>query len=241
MKKTKTARRNQYVTKYYACVEKVARRMARRLPSHVQLDDLMSAGALGLIEAAERFDPKRANKFETFAELRIRGAILDDLRARDNLNRDMRRLSNELRGATAEIANQLGRSPTESEVAQHMGLSVQDLRARQAKLAGARVVGLEDADPEFWDHAADRDAPDPSEHAARRELFGRMVDHVEQLPKKMQQVLALYYAEGLNLKEIGAAMGVTESRVCQLHGEATRRLRGSLGESFGRTFFELAA
>src|SRR5262245_12532712 len=93
------ARRNQYVTKYYGCVERVAKRLARRLPSHIDLDDLISAGTIGLVEAAERFDPARCDRFEPFAEIRIRGAILDELRARDTLSRDMRRISNQLRSA----------------------------------------------------------------------------------------------------------------------------------------------
>ena len=226
------SRRNEFVTKYYQCVEKVARRLARRLPAHVDLDELMSAGAVGLLDAAERFDPSRANRFETFAEARIRGAMLDDLRARDTLSRDMRRLSNKLRSAADEAANQLGRTPTEAEVADKMGLALDEVRARRLKLSGASVIGLEDADPSFWEHAADETAEDPAERAARRELFGRLVVQIELLPEKMQQVLSLYYRDGLNMKEIGIVLGVTESRVCQLHGEATRRLRGSLDPRF---------
>src|SRR5437762_3335652 len=142
-------RRNAYVTKYYPLVEKVAKRVARRLPTHIALDELMSAGAIGLIEAAERFDPSRCDRFEPFAEIRIRGAILDDLRTRDTLSRDMRRISNELRRASAEVANQLGRTPEDCEVAGHMGVRVDEVYARQKKLSGASVVGLEDADPDF--------------------------------------------------------------------------------------------
>jgi RNA polymerase sigma factor for flagellar operon FliA len=222
------ARRNEYVTKYYTCVEKVARRLARRLPSHVDIDDLMSAGAVGLIEAAERFNPGLGNRFETFAEARIRGAILDDLRARDTLSRDMRRISNELRVAANAAANQLGRTPTEDEVADHMGVGVDEIRARRMKLSGSSVIGLEDADPSFWEHAADESADDPAEQATRRELFAYLVSQIQELPEKMQQVLSLYYRDGLNMKEIGTVLGVTESRVCQLHGEAARRLRTML-------------
>jgi len=229
---TAISRRNEFVTKYYQCVEKVARRLARRLPSHVDLDELISAGAVGLLDAAERFDPERANRFETFAEARIRGAMLDDLRARDTLSRDMRRLSNKLRSAADEAANQLGRTPTEAEVADRMGLALDEVRARRMKLSGASVIGLEDADPSFWEHAADHTAEDPAERAARRELFYRLVTQIELLPEKMQQVLSLYYRDGLNMKEIGVVLGVTESRVCQLHGEATRRLRSSLDARF---------
>jgi len=226
------ARRNEYVTKYYGCVEKVARRLARRLPSHIELGDLISAGAVGLIEAAERFDPERCSRFQSFAEVRIRGAMLDDLRARDTLSRDMRRISNELLSAASEMANQLGRSPTEGEVANHMGVAVEEIQHRRSKLAGASVVGLEDADPSFWDHVADQSADDPAQAASRRELCRRLVRHIEGLPEKLQHVLSLYYCDGLSLKEIGTVLGVTESRVCQLHGEAARKLKSSLGDGF---------
>jgi RNA polymerase sigma factor for flagellar operon FliA len=232
------ATRDEYVTKYYGCVERVARRMARRLPSHLDLDDLISAGALGLIEAAERFDPSRCDRFESFAEIRIRGAILDDLRTRDTLSRDMRRVANELRVASAKLANQLGRTPTEGDVATHLGVPIEEVYARRQKLSGSAVIGLEDADPAFADHAASEEAESPHDLVARRELHGRLADAIGALPERMQQILALYYMEGLSLRDIGAVLEVTESRVCQIHGEATRRLRASLGDSFAD---ELAA
>lgn len=227
-----SARRNVLVTEHLACVEKVARRLARKLPRHVDVDDLRSAGMLGLIEAAERFDPSRGEKFEAFAEFRIRGAMLDDLRSRDSLSRDMRRVCSALRDATAALSNQIGRTPSDAELAAHLGVSVEEVRARQAKLSGWSVVGWDDAGPAFLEHTADDQAPDPCDITAQRELFARMVGHIETLPEKMQQVLALYYSEDLNLKEIGQVLGVTESRVCQIHGEATKRLRALLGDSF---------
>ncbi|HEX3697171.1 MAG TPA: RNA polymerase sigma factor FliA [Polyangia bacterium] len=227
-----TARRNEFVTKHFPLVEKVARRMARRLPRYVDVADLVSAGTIGLIEAAERFDAARCDRFEPFAEIRIRGAILDDLRARDTLSRDMRRLSNELGRAAADLANQLGRTPDDGEVADHLGVAVKDLYRRRAKLSGASVVGLEDVDPEFLDHAADNTCDNPEEETARREMFSHLVDQIMTLPSNMQQVLSLYYCESLNLKEIGTVLGVSESRICQIHTEATRRLRGILGDSF---------
>src|SRR5881397_2132657 len=110
-KKDLITRRNEYAAKFFPYIEKVARRLARRLPAHVEIDDLISSGVIGLMEAAERFDPKRVDRFEAFAEFRIRGAMLDDLRARDTLSRDMRRLSNELREATRKLESQLGRTP----------------------------------------------------------------------------------------------------------------------------------
>ncbi len=190
--KVLAARRKVYGERFFPYIEKVARRLARRLPAHVEIDDLVSAGVIGLMEAADRYDPKRADRFEAFAEFRIRGAMLDDLRARDTLSRDMRRLSNELRSATRKLESELGRTPDQSELASTLGLNVDELYRRQQKLSGSSVVGIDD------------------------------------LPEKMQQVLSLYYCENMNLKEIGQVLGVTESRVCQIHGEATRRLRESL-------------
>jgi RNA polymerase sigma factor for flagellar operon FliA len=223
-------RRREYAAKFFPYIEKVARRLARRLPAHVEMDDLISSGVIGLMEAAERFDPKRVDRFEAFAEFRIRGAMLDDLRSRDTLSRDMRRLSNELREATRRLEAQLGRSPDQEELAEQLGLDVDELYARQQKLSGSSVVGIDDAGPDFLERTGDDNAPDPFEVTAHRESLSRLVDGIDDLPEKMQQVLSLYYCENLNLKEIGEVLGVTESRVCQIHGEATRRLRQSLGE-----------
>lgn len=223
-------KRREYAAKFFPYIEKVARRLARRLPAHVEIDDLISSGVIGLMEAAERFDPKRVDRFEAFAEYRIRGAMLDDLRSRDTLSRDMRRLSNELRDATRKLESQLGRSPDHEELAETLGLEVGELYARQQKLSGSSVVGIDDAGPDFLERNADETAPDPFEVTSHRETLARLVAGIDELPDKMQQVLSLYYCENLNLKEIGEVLGVTESRVCQIHGEATRRLREQLGE-----------
>jgi RNA polymerase sigma factor FliA len=229
-KKDLITRRNEYAAKFFPYIEKVARRLARRLPAHVEIDDLISSGVIGLMEAAERFDPDRVDRFEAFAEFRIRGAMLDDLRARDTLSRDMRRLSNELRDATRRLEAQLGRTPDHEEIAKRLGVGVDELYARQQKLSGSSVVGIDDAGPDLLERTGDQTAEDPFEIASRREMMQRLVSGIGELPEKMQQVLSLYYCDNLNLKEIGAVLGVTESRVCQIHGEATRRLRDNLGE-----------
>jgi RNA polymerase sigma factor FliA len=226
--KALAARRKVYAERFFPYIEKVARRLARRLPAHVEIDDLVSAGVIGLMEAADRYDPKRADRFEAFAEFRIRGAMLDDLRARDTLSRDMRRLSNELRNATRRLESELGRAPDQSELASTLGLNVDELYTRQQKLSGSSVVGIDDAGPDLLERTSDTSSPDPFEITAHREALARLVSGIDDLPEKMQQVLSLYYCESMNLKEIGQILGVTESRVCQIHGEATRRLRESL-------------
>ena len=218
-------RRNEYVTRYYHCVEMVAKTLARRLPPSTDLGDLISAGALGLIEAASRFDPARGDSFEAFARIRIRGAMLDDIRLRDTMSRDMRRGARAISRATARLTQTLGRHPTEAEVAEQVGVTLDELRARRAQLSGARVIGLDDVGVDLLDRLADENAEDPQELASRRQLLDRLADHIATLPERMQQVLSLYYRESLSLREIGVVLGVTECRVCQIHGEATKRLR----------------
>jgi RNA polymerase sigma factor for flagellar operon FliA len=218
------------VTRYYHCVENVAKHLARRLPPTADLGDLMSAGALGLLEAAARFDPSRGESFEAFARIRIRGAMLDDIRVRDTMSRDMRRAWRTVTQATARLSQQLGRRPTEEEIAGDTGMSLEALHARRAQWSGARVMGLDDAGADLLDRMPDDGAQDPQELVARRQLIDRLAAHIQALPERMQQVLSLYYRENLSLKEIGAVLGVSECRVCQIHGEATRRLRAAHGE-----------
>ena len=189
--KALASRRKVYAAKFFPYIEKVARRLARRLPAHVEIDDL---------------------------------------RARDTLSRDMRRLSNELREATRKLESELGRSPDQGELAETLGLKVDELYTRQQKLSGSSVVGIDDAGPDFLERTSDVNSPDPFELTAHREALARLVSGIDDLPEKMQQVLSLYYCENMNLKEIGEILGVTESRVCQIHGEATRRLRESLSD-----------
>jgi RNA polymerase sigma factor for flagellar operon FliA len=226
---TSVERRNAYVTRYYHCVEKVAKMLVRRLPASTDFSDLLSAGAVGLIEAAARFDPARGESFEAFAKIRIRGAMLDDIRLRDTMSRDMRRTSRALaRGATA-LTQRLGRAPHEQELAEHVGITVDELRVRRTQLSSARVLGIDDVGADLLERVADERAADPQELAARRELLDRLAADIAALPPRMQQVLGLYYKESLNLREIGLVLGVTECRVCQIHGEAMKRLRAAQG------------
>ena len=226
--KALAARRNAYAAKFYPHVQKVARWLARRLPDHVEIDELVSAGAIGLMKAAERFDPERVVGFEAFAKFRIRGAMLDDLRTRDTLSRDMRRLSNELNEATRKLEAQLGRSPDQEELANALGLDLDGFHTRQQKLSGSSVVGIDDAGPDLLERTSDCNSPDPFEITAHREVLARLVSEIDDLPERMQQVISLYYCENMNLREIGHILGVTETRVCQIHVQATRRLRESL-------------
>jgi RNA polymerase sigma factor for flagellar operon FliA len=142
----------------------------------------------------------------------------------------MRRASRAINRATATLTQRLGRAPSEQAVADGVGVTLDELRARSAQLAGARVIALEDAGADLLDRVADERADDPQELVARRELLDQLAAGIRALPPRMQQVLSLYYRESLSLREIGLVLGVTECRVCQIHGEATRRLREAHGQ-----------
>jgi RNA polymerase sigma factor FliA len=221
------ARRDDYVRRHYALIEKVAKRLARRLPPTTELGELLSAGALGLLEAADRFDASRGESFETFARIRIEGAMLDDIRVRDTMSRDMRRQWRTLNRSMASLTQSLGRRPSEEELAGDLGISLDDLRARRKNLGGARVIGFDDAGVEMLERLADERADDPQELAARRELLSLLARDIAALSPRTQQVLSLYYRESLSLKEIGVVLGVSECRVCQIHGEAMKKLRAA--------------
>jgi RNA polymerase sigma factor FliA len=206
-------------------VRKVAARLARRVPDHVMRDDLVSAGVVGLLESAPRFDARRGD-FEAFAEYRIKGAMLDELRQSDTLSRDMRRHLNEVRKATHRLEGELGRAPEEDEIAQALDLSLDGYRELVGKLGGNSVLSLDELDEQavvFSDETSD-----PYERAVDGEMRARMATAIETLPARQRQVLWLYYYEEMSLKEIGALLGVTESRVCQVHTQATRALRARL-------------
>jgi RNA polymerase sigma factor for flagellar operon FliA len=228
------ARRNEYAAKFLPFVKKVARRLARRLPAHVDLDDLISAGVIGLMEAAERFDPSRVDRFEAFAEFRIRGAMLDDLRWRDPLSRDMRRLSNGLREASRQLEAELCRTPDHDEIADRLGVGIQKLYANQQKLSGSSVVGIDDAWPDLLEKTPDASAEDPFEVVARREMTKETLAAIQTLPARTQRVLWLYFWGDMTQQEIADVIGVTESRVCQILRETggilPAKLRRFLGD-----------
>jgi RNA polymerase sigma factor for flagellar operon FliA len=221
------ARRDDYVRQHYALIEKVAKRLARRLPPSTELGELLSSGALGLLEAAERFDPSRGESFETFARIRIEGAMLDDIRVRDTMSRDMRRQWRTINRSMAHLTQSLGRRPSEDELAGELGISLDELRARRKNMGGARVIGFDDAGSEMLERLADDRADDPQELAARRELLHLLARDIAALSPRTQQVLSLYYRESLSLKEIGVVLGVSECRVCQIHGDAMKKLRAA--------------
>lgn len=233
------------MTAHLDLVRVVARRLARRLPPHADMSELVSAGNLGLIEAAERFDQSKATSFRDFASWRIRGAMLDALREVDTLSRDMRRLSQHLAMVSRAFEHAHGRQAEADDLAGVLGVPVADVHAAKAKLSGSTVVsydnasmglqhGQSPADVEpFLSRVPDERTPDPAEQATSRQVRERLEAAIEKLPKQMQLVLAMYYGEDLRLKEIAAVLGRTESRACQILGQATQRLRGLMDPDLG--------
>jgi RNA polymerase sigma factor for flagellar operon FliA len=227
-----TGAANELVVNQMPRVHSMARKLARRLPSYVSLDDLVSAGTLGLVHAARRYDPALCNRFEAFAEHRIKGAMLDELRAHDCLSRDLRAHCRRRDEAVATLEQALGRSPTPTEVAGEMGMEIEEYqellgRAHRGHVSSAEALSHDGAGAQAY---ADTECPDPCDVAIARERLELLAKAVAALPERLQLVTSLYYREGLTLAQIGEMLGVTEARACQLRGEAVRRMRQTLDE-----------
>ena len=223
--------REQLIVHYSPIVKFVAGRLAAGLPSSVDTGDLISAGVFGLMDALDRFDASRGAKFETFAIPRIRGAILDGLRALDWVPRSVRTRSRSIENAIAKLEYELRRAPTDDEIATELGISQADLQKWLAAVAVATVGPLDhlmaNSSAEPRPLAGD---PEPSPAAALedKELRQSMRAEIRRLPERERMVLALYYDEGMTLAEIGRVLGVTESRVSQIHTKAVLMLRTRL-------------
>lgn len=226
------ALRDQLIEKHLVVVKYVAARIAGRLPSHLRLDDLYSAGLLGFLDAVEDYDPARGVDFPVYASPRIRGAIFDELRRLDCVPRRVRRRIREAERAIGNLNQRFDREPTDEEIATEMGIGVEEYRRLLGE--GVTLLSLDAPSPRHADGPAPVDtledpaSPDPLyalEAGERRRLLGGFI---ERLPSRERQVLALYYYEELTMQEVGKAMGVTESRVSQLHSSAVLRLRAAL-------------
>ena len=227
------ALREAVILRYVPLVHFVLSRLGLSPALGPDYEDLASFGLLGLIEAVDRYDPARGTQFSTYATLRIRGRILDQLRARDWLSRAARRRARQVQATMTELWAQMGRAPTDAELAAHLGLEIDVLRQSLAD-ASHVILSLDTVPDEDGDEGslheilADPAQPDPDEVASEQDLQASLLQALRDLPEREQLVLSLYYYEKLTLKEIGAVLDLSESRVCQLHARAVLSLRAQL-------------
>lgn len=220
------------VTRYAPLVKRIAHHMMATLPPSVQVDDMIQAGMLGLIDAAKRYQQSQGAQFETYAVQRIRGAMLDSLRQSDWLPRGLRKNLRRIESTIAKLEQRNGRSPSETELAEALGVPIGEYQQMLQDARGHQLVYYEDFRAGEDEDVLDRHFADWTEEPLERLLDERMrsalIQAIEDLPEREQKVMALYYQEELNLREIGEILGVSESRVCQLHGQAVSRLRARL-------------
>ncbi|MCE2659964.1 MAG: RNA polymerase sigma factor FliA [Rubrivivax sp.] len=226
---------NAMLKQYSPLVRRLAHQMIAKLPANVEIDDLIQVGMIGLSDALTRFDVAQGVQFETFATQRIRGAMLDELRGNDWMSRGDRRHQRSIEAAVHKLEQKLGRAPQESEIASELGMKLADYQELLGKVRGTQLVYLEDmsgddGDEDFLDrHVADADS-NPLARLSDRKMREALVAAIENLPEREQYVMSMYYEHDMNLKEIAAVLGVTESRVCQLHSQSIARLRSRLRE-----------
>jgi RNA polymerase sigma factor for flagellar operon FliA len=219
---------------YSPLVRRLAHQMIAKLPANVELDDLIQVGMIGLSDALSRFDAAQGVQFETFATQRIRGAMLDELRGNDWMSRGDRRHQRSIEAAVHKLEQRHGRAPSEGEIAREMGLSLTDYQELLGKVRGTQLIYLEDmsgdeGDDDYLDrHVAAESVANPIERLQDQRMREALVEAIKNLPEREQYVMSMYYEHDMNLKEIAAVLGVTESRVCQLHSQSIARLRTRL-------------
>lgn len=223
---------DQLVQRFAPLVKRIAYHLMARLPSSVQVDDLVQNGMLGLLDAMSRFETGFGAQFETYAAQRIRGAMLDGLRENDWLPRSLRRDFRRVEAAISQLEQQNGRPPSESELASALDLPLADYQKMLQDARGHQLIYfedmIEDAGEDFLDRHITDEKTDPLQLLEERKLNEALVEGIQALPEREKLMMALYYEQDLNLREIGEVMGVTESRVCQLHSQAVARLRARL-------------
>ena len=227
------AERDAVLMEHLPTVRYLARRIHERLPQHVELDDLISAGIVGLIDAFSKFDHKKKVQFKSYAQFRIRGAILDSLRTLDWSPRELRRKGRAVEEAIRAVTHRAGRVPQEQEIATEMDLTLAEYQALLGDLKGLEIGSLhmersEDSGDEELAYIPGSPEEDPLFRCLKGEMKQRLADAIDELPEKERLVLTLYYYEELTMKEIGLTLGVVESRVSQIHSSAVLRLRVAL-------------
>lgn len=229
-------RRNELIIEYLPLVKFIANRIAGRLPNHIEVDDLINSGIIGLIDALKKFDASLKIKFKTYAEFRIKGAILDELRALDWVPRSTRQKASRLERAYSELEQQLGRAATDAEMMEYLNIEVEEFDSLLCEARGVALISLDelrtDGDESYernlLEFLADPEALSPAQALNLDQIYRIVAETIDQLPEKERLVISLYYYEELTMKEIGEIMDITESRVSQIHTKAILRLRGRL-------------
>jgi len=225
------SKRERLIMEYAPLVKYIANRIAMRLPPHIDVNDLINAGIIGLIDAIEKFDPAKEVKFKTYAEIRIKGAILDELRSMDWIPRSIRKVINKLVNAYHELEQQLGRPAKDEEIAELLGLQMEEFYKILKHSAGAPLISLDvmvdhdDKRRDILSCLVDPKSTDAFCAMGLGELKDSIAGAIDDLPEKEKQVVALYYYDELTMKEIGEVLDLTESRVSQIHTKAILRLR----------------
>ena len=222
---------DQRVVEYTPLVKRTAHHLMVNLPSSVRVDDLIQAGMIGLLEALERYDASHGAQFETYAAQRVRGAMLDELRSNDAMPRSARRGMRHIEKAVAQLQQQLGRTPNEREIAKALNVPLEEYQQMLQDAHGYQVIYYEDfedgEDNAFLEMNCGESAG-PLDALADQNLRKALIAAIDNLPEREKLLMSLYYEQELNYREIGSVLGITESRVCQLHRQATTRLRGQL-------------
>ncbi|WP_420477233.1 RNA polymerase sigma factor FliA [Noviherbaspirillum sp. ST9] len=227
--------KNQLLEEHAPLVKKLAHQMKAKLPPSVEVDDLIQAGMIGLLDAVTRYEENHGAQFETYAVQRIRGAMLDELRSSDWLPRSIRQNMRKIEVAMNKLQQKLGRTPLEAEIAKELKLSLEEYQEMLGEGSGHQLVYYEDFhDKDEGEHFLDRycvdEQSDPLKALMNTGFRDAVIRAIEALPEREKILMGLYYEQEMNLKEIGAVMGVSESRVCQLHSQAIARMRSRLRE-----------
>jgi RNA polymerase sigma factor for flagellar operon FliA len=224
--------KDQLVQRFAPLVKRIAYHLMARLPSSVQVDDLVQNGMMGLLDAINRFESGMGAQFETYAAQRVRGAMLDGLRENDWLPRSLRRDFRRIEVAVSQLEQYFGRAPSEQELADSLDMTLADYQKMLQDARGHQLISfedmVEDGDEDFLERHLTDESSEPSKILEDQSLRQLLAQGIELLPEREKMMMALYYEQDLNLREIGAVMNVTESRVCQLHSQAVARLRARL-------------
>jgi len=225
----------ELLREYLPLVRTVVGRMAISLPPQIEMEDLYSAGLVGLLSALRNFDPTNGATFEAYARIRVRGAVLDEFRRLDWVPRSVHAKAKKIQAAQAELETKEGRVPSDTQMARHLGITLKDYQKWLVEIRPTTFVCLDasvdaegDSGATLHEAVADEKGPDTLDRVSRRELIRLVTDRIDHLPEVQRKVLALYYHEGLRLREIAEAFGVTESRICQIHTQAILSLKSFL-------------